>query len=89
MRGWLARRLRGIAHRLDGREFVRMSWHKIRVETTNRYIAQTENYIIALEEALGSERTTVLRAKHPPRFDTKPLRDAGAWKKWKERTKEK
>lgn len=85
MRRWLARKLRKLAHRLDGASFVEWSWHEKHVEATNRYVATAEGYIIALEEALGKDRATAIRQKHPGRFDTKPLWDAGAWMKWRRR----
>lgn len=78
----VAQKLRLVATLLDGREMIDLSWHERNVMAMNRYIGTAERYIIALEDLLKQvSPATVesLRREHG-RFDTKPLRDAGAWK---------
>jgi len=70
----LARALHALADRLDPSTLERLN-----VRVMNQYIGQTERYIIALEDALREPTVIVrLRALHG-RFNTKPMRDAGAW----------
>jgi hypothetical protein len=75
----LAGFLRVAAYLIDGQDFVNARWHKASVEGMNRYIGRTERYILALEAALGKPRVCEIRSKHPGRFDTRNLHDAGAW----------
>lgn len=76
---WLARKLRQAAEKLDGETYIPDRWHRVNVAATNRYVGVAERYIVALEDALGVERTAAIRGKHPGRFDTRRLVDAGAW----------
>ena len=78
MKRKLANALRRLATAIDGQETVTPWLHKLNVMSTNRYIGATERYICALEKALGA-RAIPIREKHPDRFDTQPLVDAGAW----------
>ncbi len=53
-------------------------WHKLNVAAMNRYIGNTENYILAMEALLPVEVVLALRVEHQ-RSDTRAMRDAGAW----------
>jgi len=78
MRSKLANALRRLATAIDGEETVSVWLHKLNVVSTNKYIGTSERYICDLEKALGSHAMKI-REKHPGRFDTQPLMDAGAW----------
>lgn len=74
MRSRLARLLHTAGRLLDGTEGL----HQLVVGSMNRYIGQTERYILDLEAEVDPHTLARLRKKHE-RFDTKPMRDAGAW----------
>jgi hypothetical protein len=79
MRKHIAQFLRRLATRLDGEGYVSDALHRISVTGMNRYIAETEQYIIALEQMLPAPGLLdALRKKHG-RSDTKPLANARAW----------
>ena len=63
--------------RLSGVDRVE-ALHKINVKAMNRYIGDTENYILALEALLPAETILALRVEHN-RSDTRAMLDAGAW----------
>lgn len=79
MKARLAKCLRLLAYFLDGKQYVVETWHRLNVDLMNKYIGDTERYILSLEKALGPERVCELRKRHPGRFDTQKLHDAGAW----------
>lgn len=82
IRARLARVLRDLATKIDGREVIDFAFHRLNVQATNRYIGWTERYIVALEKKLGPEEVDTLREVFH-RFDTQPFIKAGAWKEAK------
>ena len=79
MKAQLARWLRNLAQRLDRREMVDGGLYRTSVMSTNKYVGQTERYIVALEAEVTPERVERLRLDHE-RFDTSGLLRAGAWR---------
>ena len=75
MKRALAKILRILARKLDPTE----GSHKLNVAAMNRYIGQTEGYIIALEAALRHPAIVEKLRRVHGRMDTKKFRDAGAW----------
>lgn len=75
MKHRIADLLRYLARRLDGIDGL----HQLNVRAMNRYIGQTEGYIIALETAIRYPGLVNRLRRAHGRTDTKPLRDAGAW----------
>lgn len=78
LRERIAARLRGFASAIDGEGYINSRWHRLNVRSTNRYVGQTERYIVDLEAMVDPVELARLRQKHR-RFDTRPLIVAGAW----------
>jgi hypothetical protein len=78
----LARKLRVLAHKIDGRFTVDMKWHQTNIGAMNRYVDSTEKYIFALETIVTSVQPSLtreelirLRGQHQrgePRWDEDP-----------------
>lgn len=78
MRKTIADLLRLAAHKIDGREFVSTRWHKLSVQSMNRYIGQTEAYVADLEYVLPEGVLSILRSRHG-RADNRELVKNGVW----------
>jgi hypothetical protein len=82
LRTIVARKLRILAHKIDRRFTLDMSWHQANTAAMNRYIDSTEKYVFALETivtsghpSLTKEELLRLRSQHKrlePRWNEDP-----------------
>lgn len=63
MSEWIAKQLRRLATRIDGREQIDAHWHRVSVEGMNRYIVDTQAQIAMLRGKLEAAHVAVDRMR--------------------------